>query len=139
MFSEKELISKFPIFAKNHRLTPLETFNLLPLTNQHFYRLEWPLTKLNIVKHFLYTCFPEKEIISKFLFFDKNHGLTPLERINFFAIYKCTFSSSKVVCILLSTSLNSFSTPNMFKKEQFQNFEFFTKTMAYPLWKGSIF
>ena len=35
-----------------------------------------------------------------------------------------------MVCLLLSTLLSTFSTPNMFKKEQFQNFQFVTKTMG---------
>ena len=86
---------------------------LSPLTNRLFYRLELPFTKYNIIKHFLWTCFPKKEIISKFPFFHKNHCLTPLKRINFFTIYKCTYFSSKMVCLLLSTSLNTFPTPNM--------------------------
>ena len=82
---------------------------LSPLTNRFFYRLELPFTKYNIIKHFLWTCFPKKEIISKVLFFNKNHCL----RINFLTFYKCTFFSSKMVCLLLSTSLNTFSTPNL--------------------------
>ena len=92
-------------------LWKISTFS--PLTNRLFYRLEWPFTKYNIIKHFLWTCFPKKEIISKFSFFNKNHCLTPLKRINFLTFYKCTFFSSKMVCLLLSTSLNTFSTPNM--------------------------
>ena len=82
---------------------------LSPLTNRLFYRLELPFTKYNIIKHFLWTCFPKKEIISKVLFFNKNHCLW----INFLTFYKCTFFSSKMVCLLLSTSLNTFSTPNL--------------------------
>ena len=38
-----------------------------------------------------------------------------------------------MVCLLLSTSLNTFSTPKKLKKEQYQTFQFLTKTMISPL------
>ena len=44
-FPKREIISKFQILDKNHTLTLLGIFNILPLKNRHCYRLEWPFTK----------------------------------------------------------------------------------------------
>ena len=112
-------------------LWKISTFS--PLTNRLFYRLEWPFTKYNIIKHFLWTCFPKEEIISKFPFFNNNHCLTPLKRINFLTFYKCTFSSSKMVCLLLSTSLNTFL--HLICLRSLKNLIFFQRTMESPIWQ----
>ena len=67
-----------------------------PLTNRHFYCLEWLFYQIEHCKTLSLTCFPKREIISKFPIFDKNHGLAPLENFDFFIINKSTFLSSRM-------------------------------------------
>ena len=70
--------------------------------------------------------------ISKFPFLDKNHGLTRLERINFLTSYKCTFFSSNMVCLLLSTSFNTtlFQHLKSSKRNNIKLFNFWQKPWA---------
>ena len=58
---------------------PLQISIFSPLTNRHFYFLEWLFYQVKHCKTLSSTCFPKREIISKFPIFDKNHGLSPLE------------------------------------------------------------
>ena len=63
----------------------------------------------NIVKHIFLAYFSKKKQNGKSQTFDENHGLTPLEKCNFFESLKLIFLYSRKAFFLLRISSNTFS------------------------------
>ena len=82
---KREIISTFIIFGKNHRLSPLKIFDFFIIDKSTFLAARMFFFLPNRTSQTLsLSFFPKREIISKFPIFDKNHGLTPLEKIYIF-------------------------------------------------------
>ena len=77
-------MEKFPIFEKNHGKSPLQTFKFF-----HFFQKKIMLNKpfssiKSISKKYFSDYFGQKPSMEKILIFDQNHGLTPLQKFQFF-------------------------------------------------------
>ena len=134
-FPQKEIISKFSIFDKNHRITPLKNFNYFAINKSTFLP---PRMALYQIEHYQNTfsrlVFLRKKIILNFHFFNENQCVNHFGEDPFFDHLQIYIFSSKMDYLLLSTSLNTFSIPNMFKKEQICD-----KNHGLTLWKISTF
>ena len=81
-------MEKWPFFDQNHGLTPLEKSQFFEFLNFFFYGLERRFFLLEYFKtHFSVLCCP-KRTMEKWPFFDQNHGLTPLDKSQFFALFE---------------------------------------------------
>ena len=78
-------MEKWPFFDQNHGLTPLEKFNFSTFLTLFFWGLERRFFVLEYCKsHFPGLYCKKKKDMEKWPFFDQNHGLTPLEKSQFF-------------------------------------------------------
>ena len=76
-------MEKFRIFEQNSGLTPWEKFKLIFFTflKKHFDSLESLSFHLEYqLKYISRLIFFEKQTMEKFIIFDQNRGLTPLEK-----------------------------------------------------------
>ena len=91
LYCLKKKLEKWPFLDKNHGLTPLEKcrffdfFNLLFLYPRKAFFC-WRISK----KTFSSPTLPKKKI-EKWPFLDQNHGLTPLEKCQFFYFLRFLF------------------------------------------------
>ena len=76
------------IFWPKPWVTPLEKSQFFDVLNLFFYGLERRFFLLEYCKtpFFVLCCFKKK--MEKWPFFDQNHGLTPLEKSQFFALFE---------------------------------------------------
>ena len=77
--------------------------------------------------------------MKKLQLFDQNHGLSPLQKCQFWLLFKSMFILSRKACFLTRTSPNTFSRCILHKTKRSQNFQFSTKTMDLPLCKNANF
>ena len=90
--AQKEYMEKWPFFDQNHGLTPLEKSQFFDFLNVLFYRLDRRFFVLEHCK----TPFPglyckKKKDMEKWPFVEQNHGLTPLEKSQFFDFLNLLF------------------------------------------------
>ena len=93
-------------FDKKHGLiTPLQNWQFWPSKKFEFFYSK--IVSLNL-EHpetlFLGSFCPKKKKQETFEFFDKNHGLTPLQNCQFWPSKKLLFFYSKIVSFLSRTS-----------------------------------
>ena len=82
---KKKKLKKRPFLDQNHGLTPLEKYQFLDFWNFLFYSLEKPFFVLEYRKtHYPGLYCRKKKGSKKWPFLDQNHGLTRLEKCQFF-------------------------------------------------------
>ena len=125
-------MEKWPFFDKNHGSTPLEKsqffdfLNVLFLQARKAFFLFW-----NIVKHiFLAYIAKKKKDMDKWPFFHQNHGLTPLEKSQFFDFLNFFFYGLERGFFVAEYSKTYFPGLYCLKKKTWKNGHFFTKTMG---------
>ena len=97
-FLKKEL-EKWPFLYQNHGLTPLEKSHFFVFLNFFFIAQKGVFLFQNIAKHSFLAYFGKKKNLSKNPFLSKNHGLTPLEKWQFFDFLNYLFlQPRKVFC-----------------------------------------
>ena len=85
-------MEKWPIFDQNHGLTPLEKSQFFDLFNFVFlYPRKAFFRSTNIVKDIFLPYIIFKKKMEKWPIFDKNHGLTPLEKSQFLDLFNFVF------------------------------------------------
>ena len=133
-------MEKWPIFEQNHRLTPLEKcqffvfFNFLFLMPRNaFFRLRiswntfsWPILS--------------KKKLEKWLIFEQNHGLTPLEKCQFFGFFNFLSLLPRNTFFRSRISWNSFYLPLLPKKKKLEKWPTFEQNHGLtPLEKCQFF
>ena len=82
---KKNKLEKWPFLDQNHGLTPLENVNFSTFGTSYFYSLESRFYVLEYRKrHFPGLYCLKKSSWKNGYFWDQNHGLTPLEKCQFF-------------------------------------------------------
>ena len=71
--------------------------------------------------------------------FHRNHGLSPLQKSQFFLHFKSMFILSRKASFLTRTSWKTFLGFILHNTKRSKNFQFLTKTMDEPLWKNANF
>ena len=84
-------MAKFHTFDQNHGLTPWKYPNFSIFLTSRFYSLESNFCFENIVKHIFLAYFAKNENRAKFHISNQNHGLTPLEKSQFFDFFNFLF------------------------------------------------
>ena len=85
LFWRKKKLQKWPFLDRNHGLTPLGKCQFFEFLNFLFYCLERRFFVLECHKrHFPGLYCQKNKKLEKWPFFDQNHGLTPLEKCQFF-------------------------------------------------------
>ena len=88
----KKKLEKRPFLDKNHGLTPLEKSHFFDFFNFVFLQPRKALFRSRIsYKTFAWPILPEKRKLEKWPFLDENHGLTPLEKCQFFDFFNFLF------------------------------------------------
>ena len=77
-----------------------------------------------------------KKKVEKWPFFDQNHGLTPLEKCQFYFFLNFLFLQPRKVFFRCRISSKTFSCSILREKTTWKNRHFWTKTMGSPLWKN---
>ena len=67
--------------------------------------------------------------MKKLQLFDQNHGLSTLQKCQFFLLFKSMFILSRKACLLTRTSPNTFSGSILHKTKRSKHFKVSTKTM----------
>ena len=73
-----------PIFEQNHGLTPLKKCQFLDFFNFLFLLPRKALFRSRISKNVFLAHIAQKKDMEKWPIFEQNHGLTPLEKCQFF-------------------------------------------------------
>ena len=89
----------------------------------------------NIVKDIFMAYIVFKKKFEKWPFLDRNHGLTPLEKYQFFDFLSIYFLQPRKAFFCSRISLRTFSRTKLTKRKTLKNGHFWTKTMGEPLWK----
>ena len=83
--NKKKKLEKWPFLDQNHGLTPLENCQLFELLNFLFLYPRKAFFRSRIsLRIFSFYILPKKKKFEKWPFLDQNHGLTPLEKCQFF-------------------------------------------------------
>ena len=90
----------------------------------------------NIIKEISWPILPKKKKLEKWPFFEQNHGLTPLEKCQFFDFLNFLFLQPRMAFFRSRISQNTFSWTKSPKKKSWKNGHFRSKTMGLPLWKN---
>ena len=85
LYCQKNKLEKWPFLDQNHGLTPLKKFQVFDFLNFLFLRPNNAFFRSRIsLKTFSLPILPKKKKLEKWSFFDQNHGLTFLEKCQFF-------------------------------------------------------
>ena len=106
----------------------------------HFSGLKSILVYPEYQKMFLSGFFGQKKIWEKGWYSDKNHGLTPLQNVDFFRLREnFTFEVQKTFIFYPEYYKNSFFWLFLLKKTYKKKVDFLTKTMETPLQNADFF
>ena len=126
-------MEKWPFFDQNHGLTPLEKSQFFDFLNFFFFWFRKAFFRFRILQNtFSWPILPKKKRDRKRLFLDQNHGLTPLEKSQFFDFLNFVFLWARKAFFRSRIYKHTFSWPITPKKKRWKNGHFLTKT----LWKN---
>ena len=95
-FDQKLIKKKFAFFDLQHGLTPLKKCHFWDFQNFLFLQSKKRFLFLyKVNKHFFQSHFNQIQIKKNLAFFDQKHGLTPLEKLDFWDFEKFCFCSKK--------------------------------------------
>ena len=103
-------MKKLELFDQNHGLTTLQKCQFCLLFKSMFILpRKGFFFKENVTKYFFWVYFASNETLTKFIIFDQNHGLTPLQNCQFCGFLKTMFWLFGKACLLNETSKIVFS------------------------------
>ena len=122
------MLEKWPYLDQNHGLTLLEKSKFFEFLNfLFFYCLQRRFFVLDYRQsHFPYQ-YCLKKMMEKWPYLDQNHGLTPLEKCQFFDILNFLFLQPRKAFFQSRISKKSFFRPILSKKQSSKNGQFWTK------------
>ena len=134
-------MEKWPILDQNNGLTPFQKsqffafFKLLVfVTQKHVFSFQ------NIVKHFFVPYIAKKQNMEKWPILDQKHGLTPLQKSQFYHFLSLLSLWPRKPFFRSRISQNTFSCPILPKKKDRKNGQFWTKNHGLtPLQKSHFF
>ena len=92
LYCKKKKLEKWPFLDQNHWLIPLDKRQFFDFFNCLFLCLERRFFVLDYRKrHFSGLYCLKKKMLEKWPFLDQNHGLTPLEKCQFFDFFSILF------------------------------------------------
>ena len=95
-YKKENMWGKGRVFDKNHGLTPLQNFEFLDFIKTSPFRFKKHFVFLqNIKKCFFVAFFLKRKIRERGRFFDKNHGLRPLQKSIFWTFLELLLVRSK--------------------------------------------
>ena len=98
----KKNFEKWPFLERNHGFTPLENCQLFDFLNFVFLQPRKAFSRSRIsLRIFSWAIQPTKKKFEKWPFFDLNHGLTPLEKCQFFDFLNILFLQPRKAFFLL--------------------------------------
>ena len=128
------------IFKPNHGLTPLEKCQFFDFWTSCFHSVEKPFFVLEYRKRHFRALYCLKRKLAKWPFLDQNHGLTPLEKCQFFDFWTSGFYSVERPFFVLEYRERHFSGQHCLKKKKFGKMAIFgPKPWVDPFKKISIF
>ena len=94
--AKKNIWEKGRFFDKNHGLNPLQNVDFFDLLRNSLFRSKKHSLLSRISKNVSFWLFlAKKNIWEKGRFFDQNHGLNPLQNVDFFDFFKTSLFRSK--------------------------------------------
>ena len=102
---------KIPFFDQKHGLTTFKKCDFWDVEQFCFSSQKKFLLYLGHHSTLFLVLFDWKQVKKKNPFFDQKHGLTPLEKFNFWDVEQFCFSSPKKVSFLSRTSFKLISSP----------------------------
>ena len=121
----KVKLKKWPVLDQNHGLTPLEKCQFFDFLNFLFLKPRKAFFWLqNIVKDIFLASIALKVKLEKWPVLDQNHGLTPLEKCQFFDFLNFLFLQPRKTCFGSRISCKTFSWPILPKKEKLEKSPF---------------
>ena len=130
-FDKNKNMEKFPIFDRNHRLTPLgksqffNFFDFLILESKNTFFLSRILSNI-----FCWLILPIIKKMENFQIFDQNHGVTPLEKCQFLDFLTFCFLQYKKAFFSFKNIVKHIFLSDFAKNKKMEKFQFFFKTMA---------
>ena len=92
LYCLKKKLEKRPFLNQNHGLTPLEKCQFFVFVNFTFLQPRKAFFSFqDIIKDIFLGYIAKKKKLEKWLFLDQNHGLTPLEKCQFFEFLNFMF------------------------------------------------
>ena len=118
-------------FDKNHGLTPLQNVDFFDFARVSLFRFKKHFFLSRISKNVsLWLFLLKRNIWEKGRFFDKNHGLTPLQNVDFFRLCEnFTFEVQKTLFSIQNIKRMFLSCFFAQKKTYKKNVDFLTKTL----------
>ena len=129
-------MEKWPFFDQNHVFGKISIFRLFELLVFIAYR--GVISFWNIVKHIFLAYIAWKKKIQKWAFLDQIHGLTPLEKSQFFDFLNFLFLWLRKAFYLCRISLNTFFGLCCLKEKDGNMASFCPKRWVNPFGKISI-
>ena len=128
----KKKFQKWPFLDENDGLTPSEksqffdflNFLFLSPRKAFFFRSRMSQTT------FSWSILRQKKKLEKWPFLDQNHGLTLLEKCQFFDFFNFLFLQPRKVFFRSRILQNTFSQSILRKKKKLEKWSFWTKTMG---------
>ena len=140
LYFVKKMLEKQPFLDQNHGLTRLEKCQIFEFLIILFSQLRKAFFRSTISsKRFSWTILPKKKSW-KLPFLDQNHGLTPLEKCQFFEFFIILFSQLIKTFFRSTISSKRFSWTILPKKKNFETWPFLDQNNALtPLKKCQFF
>ena len=133
-------MEKWPIFELNHGLTPLENCQFFDFFNFLFFLPRNAFFRSRISQNTVsWPILPEKKNMEKWPIFEENHGLTPLEKCQFFDFFNLLFFLPRMRFFLLEYHKTRFPRLYCLKKISWKNANFRAKPWVNPFGEMSIF
>ena len=130
LLSKKKKFQKWPIFEQNHGLTFWKNVNFSTFSTSCFYCREMRFFVLEYHEtHFTYL-YSLKKKMEKWPVFEQNHGLTPLEKCQFFDFWTSCFYCLEMRFFVLEYHKTRFPCLYCLKKISWKNDKFSRKTMG---------
>ena len=128
-FAWNKNIEKLQIFDQNHGLTFLEKYQFLTILSCCFWSQKSRFSSLDYGKIHLTSLLCQNKKMEKLPTFHQTHGLTPLEKCQFFDFINFLFLLSTKVFSLSKISCNTFSRHFWAEIKIWKNCQFLTKTL----------
>ena len=137
ILTENNSRKKTTFFDLKHGLTPLEKCDFLGLWKNTFFRAKkrFLFYLAHYLTLFLVLFWPKTTQEKKNTFFDQKHGLTPLEKWDFWDFKRLTFYGQKRFLFFLEHYLTLFLVSFWLKTSQEKNYIFWPKAWVNPFGK----
>ena len=137
---KKIKLKKWPFLDQNHRLTLLEKCHFFVVSNFLFLYSRKTFFRSRIsLNTFFFRLLPKKKL-EKWPYFDENHGLTPLEKCQFYDFVNFLFLQPRKAFFLFQNIIKDIFLANIAKKKTLKKLPFFDQNHGLtPFAKRSFF